>query len=201
MSKEKRMVGDYEVLHDIRIRGRNIIVGENPKADAGERYVLATGESFDILIRYTDCLVSDDYTEIMKLFGERVSAFADELTAEHAKLVEQGIPVEVVPESDYDSVSRSQNIEGKIVVIDPNALSPEYQHQTHQIYLCDGGFGAYGSSRGSACYCTNLFTGKTTRYERGDIAGVVSEEKLPEWAKSGLERIQAEKKAKSAEAR
>ena len=37
---EKRMVGDYTVINFMYIGHREIILGENPKAASGERYVV-----------------------------------------------------------------------------------------------------------------------------------------------------------------
>ena len=36
---EKRMVGDYTVINSMYIGHREIILGENPKAANGERYL------------------------------------------------------------------------------------------------------------------------------------------------------------------
>ena len=41
---EKRMVGDYTVLNSMYIGHREIILGENPKAASGERYVCCYAE-------------------------------------------------------------------------------------------------------------------------------------------------------------
>ena len=201
MTEEKRMIGNYEVLHDIRICGKDVIIGENPSAKQGERYVVATGERAAIYMNYVDSLVSDDYAEIMKAFGERVSAFADELVLQHTSLVEQGIPIETILPSEYDCIFYGNSILNKIVIIDTNVLSPEYRIQAHQVYLCVGGNGSAGCARGSACFCISLYDGKTSRFERADIAGVIQEEKLPLWARNGLEKIQAKRKEKSMEAR
>ena len=84
-------------------------------------------------------------------------------------------------------------------------LRPEYRRATCQLHLCNGGFGASPNSRGSACSCTELYSGKTSRFERSDILGVIAPENLPKWAKHYLECIrqerQAEKKSKDREGR
>ena len=41
---EKRMVGDYTVINSMYIGHREIILGENPKAASGERYVCCYAE-------------------------------------------------------------------------------------------------------------------------------------------------------------
>lgn len=37
--------------------------------------------------------------------------------------------------------------------------------------MAASGFAASPNSRGSACYCVNLFSGKSTRFERSDVLG------------------------------
>ena len=59
-----------------------------------------------------------------------------------------------------------------------------------------GGFGASPHSRGSACYCVDLYTGKESRYERMDVLGTIQPEDLPGWAKHGLTAIQQEQAKK-----
>ena len=71
----------------------------------------------------------------------------------------------------------------KRIAIDPNVLKPEYRRADRQLYLVTGGFGASANCRGSAVFCTNLHTGKTTRYERMNVIGEVKPECMPEWAK------------------
>ena len=52
----------------------------------------------------------------------------------------------------------------------------------------------------SACSCTELYSGKTSRFERSDILGIIAPEKLPKWAKHYRGAIkQAEKSAKDRE--
>ena len=82
---------------------------------------------------------------------------------------------------------------GKIVVIKPEVLRREYRRATRQLKLCMGGFGASPHSRGSACYCVDLYTGKESRYERMDVLGTIQPEDLPGWAKHGLTTIQQDR--------
>jgi hypothetical protein len=37
--------------------------------------------------------------------------------------------------------------------------------------------------------CTNLHTGKSTRYERMDVMGEIKPERLPEWAKEKAQEL------------
>lgn len=39
IDQEKRMAGDYEIIHALHIGDREIVLGENPSAPEDERYV------------------------------------------------------------------------------------------------------------------------------------------------------------------
>ena len=51
-------------------------------------------------------------------------------------------------------------------------------------------------SRGTACFCIDLYTGKESRYERMDVMGTMEPENLPGWARHGLTAIQQEQAQK-----
>lgn len=197
MENEKRMAGDYAIVRSMRIGESEIVLGQKITPDGAE-YLVANRESNGIFAAYTECLVSEDYAEMIKEYGKRVSESAEAVIAEHTFMKENGVPME--PFSDFDRISHDDNIEGKIVVINPDSLRSEYRSQGYQLLLCEGGFGSKPNSRGTACYCTDLFRGRHSRFERYDIIGTVPEDRLPEWAKQGLSRIK-QAKAKKHEAR
>jgi hypothetical protein len=84
-----------------------------------------------------------------------------------------------------------ENLTGKVVVIKPTVLSPEYRTADHQLKIVQGGFGAEPNARGNAVFCKDLYSDKETRFERYDIAGVVDPAKLPQWAKDKLAYLEA----------
>ena len=77
IDQEKRMAGDYEIIHALHIGDREIVLGENPSATEDERYVCAFCQQHEIFANYTEVMVSDDYPELVKLFGERVAEQAE----------------------------------------------------------------------------------------------------------------------------
>ena len=192
--QDKRMAGEYEIFQAISVGIVEIVMGENPNAEPEERYMCAVCASNDLFAQYSDICVSDNYAEILELYGQRVVSEADKLRAELAVLQGQGIDDCLVTGADCIPVTVEDDLNGRVVVIKPDVLKREYQRATHQYQLVTGGFGASPNSRGSACYCTNLYSGKTDRYERRDVLGVVDRETLPDWAKDGLRRIEQEKK-------
>ena len=86
---KKRMVGDYTVINSMYIGHREIILGENPKAASGERYVCCYAERVMFYEQYLEAKVSDDFAEIVKLYGERVTQAADEIMKETEKVTSE----------------------------------------------------------------------------------------------------------------
>ena len=82
---------------------------------------------------------------------------------------------------------------GKLIIIKPEVLAPEYRRSEHQIKRATGGFGCSPNSRGNAVFCKDLYSGKESRFERHDVLGVADVEKLPEWAKAKLDEQQQSK--------
>lgn len=186
MSDEKRMAGDYEIIQSVHIGDREIVIGENPENQDGQKYMCAYCTANELFARYDEVLVSDDYPEIVKIYGERVAEQAEKTRVELITPKIQGIPNAALTAKDCTPVSYDDDLNGKVVVIKPEVLRREYRMATRQIKLCVGGFGASPHSRGSACYCVDLYSGKESRFERRDILGTLEPEKLPKWAELGL---------------
>ncbi|MDY5797662.1 MAG: hypothetical protein SPJ86_02330 [Eubacteriales bacterium] len=184
---EKRMVGDYTVINSMYIGHREIILGENPKVASGERYVCCYAERVLFYEQYLEAQVSDDFAEIVKLYGERVTQAADEIMKETEKVASEIGMNDEITAKDCKPISYDDAIEDKVIVIRGNVLRPEFRHASHQLMLCTGGFGAQKNARGRTCYCISLYSGKQTSFYRGDVLGVMDKRALPEWAKIGLQ--------------
>lgn len=160
---EKRMAGDYEIIHAFHIGDREIVLGESLNCNPGERYMCAYCQQNEITTSYSDVMISDDYCEIVKLYGERLSEQAKKTRIEQFKPKFQGINTTPLTHKDCMPISSDSDLNGEIVVIRPGVLRREYQNATNQLKLCTGGFGAYPHSRGSACFCVDLYSGEQTR--------------------------------------
>ena len=77
MQEEKRMAGDYEIIQALHIGDREIVIGENQAEPNGEFYMCAYCQSNGLFAAYTELMVSDEYAEIVKLFGKRVAEQAE----------------------------------------------------------------------------------------------------------------------------
>ena len=191
------MAGDYVIIHALHIGDREIVLGENPAVVGDERYMCAFCQSNGLMAGYTEVMVSDDYPELARLFGERVAEQAEKTRIDLNGPKIQGILNEPITADGCEVIGYQHDLRGKIVVIKPEVLRPEYRRATSQLQLCTGGFGASPNSRGTACYCTELYSGKTSCFQRSDILGTIAPENLPKWAKHYLEIVrQAEKKAR-----
>lgn len=193
MNDEKRMAGNYTIIQALHIGDREIVIGENSENQDGQKYMCAYCTANELFARYDEVLASDDYPEIVPIYGERVAEQAEKTCVELITPKIQGIPNAALTAKDCTPVSYDDNLNGKVVVIKPEVLRREYRMATRQIKLCVGGFGASPYSRGSACYCVDLYSGKESRFERRDILGTLEPEKLPKWAELGLVDYQQRK--------
>ena len=193
---DKRMAGDYEVIHAFHIGDKEIVIGENIEADDDERYMCAFCEKNEIMERYSDVIASDDFCEVAKLYADRLSEQAEKTRQATFTPKFQGIDTTPLTVADCTPITADDYIKGKLIVIKQDALRQEYRMSTHQLKICTGGFGSHPHSRGSACFCVDLYNGQHSRFEREDVLGTVTEEQLPQWAKLGLERYRYELKTK-----
>lgn len=136
---------------------------------------------------YHGCMVSDDYVEIVEIFSERVREQCGKVREEQEKIT---VPREPITADMCLSLAYDTSLVGKVVAVRLDALKPEYRSAPDQLVYVTGGNGARGKARGSACICTNLYSGKSSRWERQDMQGEVRPEFLPDWAKARAEKIQ-----------
>lgn len=194
--KDVRMARNYKILHAFEIGHKEFVVGEDLTASPDERYLVADYENNGLFERYVNALVSNDYAEISKIFAERIKNEAELVIEEISKIEVDTTPIYA---DGCTVVKAEDSIKNKVVVIRADVFKPEYQIATMQLQLCTGGFGCEPNSRGSACFCTNLYSGKESRYERRDVLGVIGKDKLPEWAKQRFDEIQKERAEKRKE--
>ena len=191
----KRKAGPYEITHAIHIGDREIVLGENPADTDGTPYMCAYCEANDIIASYYDSVGGEDYAEIVGIFGERIKEQAERTQEKLRQERLDGEQSILVTEKDCTLITSDDDLNNQVVVIRADVLRPEYRSARYQLRLCTGGFGASPHSRGSACYCKDLVTGKDSRFERRDILGVMEPDDLPQWVYDGLAAIeQAEKK-------
>lgn len=198
MSEEKRMAGDYEIIQAVQIGDCEIVVGENMADENDLPYMVAYYESNAIMGRYFDAVGSDDFPEIMEIYGQRIMEQAQKTRAELSKPKIQGINNSPITAEGCTPISYDDDLHGKVIVIKPEVLRPEYRRAISQLKPCTGGFGAYPHSRGSAVFCTEIYTGRQSRFERRDVLGVLEPENQPKWVQHYLLVLQQNEKQKQA---
>ena len=196
---EKRMAETYEIIHAMHIGDREIVIGEWNNAPTGERFMCAVCKQNELFALYEQVMLSDEFTHIVKLYGDRVSAQAEKTIAETERHGLTPDDNRIYTNNDCEPVGE-QDLNGKVVVIRSDVLRREYQDALHQIRICTGGFGANPNARGRACYCRNLLNEQEEKFYRSDILGILPSEKQPEWVQKGVEQYH-KKKQQSKEAR
>jgi hypothetical protein len=179
----KRVIEGYEEKFSIKLGGRVILLAENP-TDA-DPYLICNikwDNPFSVEEPYA-ASVTDNYLEAVHEFVKREAMLLDFLEAERSL---SGLPFQKLTAADCVPNGLNDNIEGKVIVIKADVLSPEYQSAEYQLKICHGGNGSRPEARGRAVFCENLFDGKQSRFERYDVLGVADLDRLPDWAKTKL---------------
>lgn len=205
---EKRMAGEYEIVQAISVGPTEIVLGYSPQNE-DLPYMTAFCTQNELFTAYQHCIADDSYPHILGIFSERMTDAVKEL--ERQLSAENKAAVDNRPYNHQKCLSTDQcnlvphadDLHQKVVIIKPDVLKPEYQLATRQLYLCTGGFGASPNSRGSACFCTSLFSGKHSRFERSDILATLEADAVPKWAQEKLREAlrSQQKKDKSKEER
>lgn len=186
MEKEKRMAGEYEIIHAVYIGAREVVVGARPDGT----FLCGFCVENELFSRYTENVTSKDYLEIMGIFAQRVTGQIEAAQAERKTV---HIPLDPIQKGQCFPLDETSNFMGQVVAVKPDSLRYEYRRIDRQLVYVDGGSGARKDARGSAVFGINLFTGKRAgRWERWDIMGVVRPEHIPDWAKTRLQMIARE---------
>ena len=198
--KEKEMAGDYEVIHSLRLGGKVMLIGYNPD-DKDGKYMTCYKESNFMGEYFTKAMASDDYMEIVKLFSERLQ---EQMVKVKQFRTERGVPLETLGAEHCRKRGEGENLAGKLIILRPSSLSPEYRTADCQLGYATGGFGCAPNAGGRAVYFRELYSGEECRWNIGDVLGIADTEKLPEWAKQKVaehEKARAEKKKERGEER
>jgi hypothetical protein len=178
----KHAIDGYTELSSLQLAGRIIILAEYPGADEPYLVVNCKWDNPMGANEYYAATVTANYFDAMREFIKREAMQLSFIEAERSL---SGLPIHVMTAADCIPDSMRESLVGKIVLVKPEALSPEYRSAEHQIGLCTGGFGAHPGA-GRTILCKMLHSGDQLKHERQQIAGVVDPAKLPEWAVTKL---------------
>lgn len=192
MSDEKRMLGTYVIEQSIFIGSQEVVFGVD-KTQELPFMVCYCNYNNPLSAEWpTEAVGTDDYLEAMQTFTERV-----QLQIEQTRAEQEQFKFDMTPFTIEDCIpdDRNRSIVGKVVVIDTEPKRHEYKHSAYQLVLADSGNGAMGG-RGQAVFGTSLSDGHRARWERYDVLGEIKPERMPDWAKEALARIDKPKKEK-----
>ena len=179
MKQPQQDTGNYRICGSVTIGHKDLVWGENPSAGPGQRYLCAYHETTELFSRYVDCMVSDDYAEIIQLFGQRMVEETRALQKEVEQLKASGVSVEPITMEQCVPDDPANSLVGKVVVMRPEILRAEFQRPDCQVFLVTGGFGAQGNARGRKVFCTNLYHGRNEVFFRSDVLGTLRPECTP----------------------
>ena len=188
---EERKAGDYTVINSMRIGGIEVVLGENMNDADGNYYLVANYECNEIFERYVNAYVSDDYVEMAEMYAQRITEEIEKLKRSRADRSLKVIGKEACTPIGNESFT------GKIIVLKPERICPEYRNEHYQIVRCTGGNGAKADGIGTSVFCREMFTGEDVKYRRADVMGVLKEEYYPDWLKEKINEhgLQEKKKA------
>ncbi len=186
-----RMIDEYEVINSIHIGDKELVLCENMNNADGQYYMTCEVERNELFEMYSNALSSNSFTDIAGVYAERLK---EQISKTAAELEAENVPLEVITAEKCLIDNFAVDMEGKILVINPNVLRAEYRTASHQIMKCTGGNGARAKALGSAVFGDLMATDKQMRYERCDILGELKPEHYPEWL---TEKLQLEELIKS----
>ncbi len=174
------MAGDYRITHRLRLGGKTLLMGHDPQDEKAPYMTCYQDANLLGNTVFTDAIGSDDYLEIVELFSERLRQQVDTVKAQRAA---RNLPFAALTYEHCRERGADESLAGKLVVLRPSSLAPEYRTADYQLGYALGGFGCSPSASGRAVYFEELYSGETCRWDCGDVLGIADLDKLPEWAK------------------
>ena len=118
---KREMAGDYEILQAVRLGGKEVLLGYNPKDGCAPYMTSYRVVNFFGDYIYPEAIAGNDYLEIMQAFLNRVQ--------EQAKVVEQfrenrKVPIETLGREHCRERGEKESLEGKLIILRPAIRRP-----------------------------------------------------------------------------
>lgn len=194
MEQEKRMAGSYEVYQVLPIGRVEVILGVDT-SNSEKPYLVCYCDQNNLLgmDQYYGAEGYADYLEAMGEFSKLLQWEVEKLQTERSTIHESMSPIQA---AHCHPIKSENELGGRLVVIRPERLRPEFRTADHQLAWVTGGFGASGHSRGRAVFAIRIYSGDECRYSREDLLGFLKPEHTPAWAAEKLALYQKEKQQK-----
>lgn len=181
--------GNYSIEQELNISGTRYFLAYDKKSKLP--FMVGEKQLSDIVVRYDNLKVTDDYVTALDEWNKRIAEGIAELKKKRSEFSE----LRVLGKDDVEPVKYDMSIDKKVVVIKADCFLHESQYAQKQLYFVNGGFGAEANSRGRAIFCNSIFNGDNVRFNRQDVLGIIKADKIPEWAKERINRLQQENNA------
>jgi len=180
---DKHVIDGYEEMTAITINRRLIFIGENNSAEQPYMVAELTWNSLFGAYESSSVGITDDYVGALDEFNSLVETNVSIIKNDFDNRKNlYGVEPLTLTTAECIPNGLNEDMKGKLIIIKPEVLQPEYRRADYQLRVCVGGFGACPKSRGNAVYCADIFGGKDGRFERYDVLGVADLTKLPQWA-------------------
>lgn len=158
MEQEEYIVDGHKVTHSVHLGDREIFLAVQQDAPL-PFYVGYMEVSYELgLARFSGIEGTTEYTEAWEMFIQRLQKQIEQVRAQRQ---EHHAP-QLLTEADCIRDSRAGDYEGKVLVMRPGVLRPEYWNAAHQLYFAVDGNGARAGSHGTKVFCINIYTGEHT---------------------------------------
>ncbi|WP_214629705.1 hypothetical protein [Paenibacillus agaridevorans] len=190
MEQEKRMADDYKVYQALPIGRVEVILGID-MANTEKPYLVCYCSQNNLfgIDQYYGAEGYADYLVAMQEFAKLLQWEIEKLQTERSAITE---PMPTVQPAQCIPIKSDDDLSGRIVVIRPEWLRPEFRTADNQLVWVTGGFGATGNSRGRVVFAETLYSGDEYRYNRENLMGFLKPEHTPAWAAEKLAQRQAE---------
>jgi hypothetical protein len=170
------------VISSLLINGVNIRLGEDTKQDRPFYVESRRGGETPSIMR------TDNYAEALEVYAAHIDGRAFDMNLDRdEKSVSHGVEYVKLTDEHCLPDGKTADYTGKLIIVDANALLPEYRSSISQLVECSHGNGARPDAIGRSVFCTELYSGAAVVYDRSAILGVADEQALPKWAKMKLE--------------
>ena len=196
---EKEMIQNYAVENSVNVGGKRFLFCISTDENEPHPYMKCRERRETFLAHYENAIAGNDYLEVMKLYVKDISDAIAELENERLALGVENAdclkPEELIP------IGEDDDIRGKVVALHERELIDGCKDIINQLYQIESGYGAINGHHQKSCTAWSLKTGKKFKVYRYEIAGIVPEDKIPEFAKKAIEQIKKEKKKSEREDR
>jgi hypothetical protein len=176
----------YKIIQELSFAGHRVAVFHNPK-NSETPWLTAEGKLDVLWINFqgyypTEKAARDD--AMLRFYVLAKDSIEAEIAWQKRK---DDVPLyrkdDSIPGSEYS------NYTGKLMIVRPEELSPEFREAKYQLFVCERGNGLDPDRIGRSVSGHFLFDGETGNFSRTSFIGEVRPDRLPDWAAEKLTEL------------